>query len=496
MKVPKALKIVGKHEGKDGLQARNEMLSKMKRNKKKETNPVKEKENKVRGEAGSVLAEKFFEPLDAMLKAYEARLKPLETMEERWKNYPDPAQESRQLEIYKKLVEVAQAIEEQNKTKQLPETQTQKQNETTHGDKLAVIVEEEKENGYTEEKVKESEPILIPNTSVPEVNEEWANQLWEAVKHTQPGAHSLAEPPIDEIDFDQKTLELELRSEYGDAGSEKSEDSKAETLKTLPSYQGDYEAKSDIRKLPSVQNKPAAVLDLVNLSALMSAPIKVTLPLADVLKVKPELWKDVGKMLRRLGVKLPNSDTISAWQAEEETKKNYQPVPINKVGEYCEGDDGNTTIPVEFAGKRTMAILDSGAGIAIATKRIWETWGKPTLRKTRMKLQLADGYVERPIGLLEKVVVTSCGVEYEQTFAVVDFGLNPNYDIILGRPFMRQLKMIQDWGFNYIYLRQEDAITRINLADHSYRDVARTPIEDFESATATRKLNKALTRKL
>ena len=43
--------------------------------------------------------------------------------------------------------------------------------------------------------------------------------------------------------------------------------------------------------------------------------------------------------------------------------------------------------------------------------------------------------------------------------------------------------MIQDWGFNYIYLRQNEAITRINLLDHSYRDVARTPIEDYESAT-------------
>ena len=48
---------------------------------------------------------------------------------------------------------------------------------------------------------------------------------------------------------------------------------------------------------------------------------------------------------------------------------------------------------------------------------------------------------------------------------------------------MRQLKMIQDWGFNYIYLRQQEAITRVNLKDHSYRDVARMPVEDFESAT-------------
>ena len=152
-----------------------------------------------------------------------------------------------------------------------------------------------------------------------------------------------------------------------------------------------------------------------------------------------------------------------------------------------EGEDGNTTIPIEYAGQTNIAIMDSGAGVAIATKHVWESWGKPALRKTRMKLQLADGYIERPLGLLEKIVVTSCGVEYEHTFTVVDFGKDPNYDIILGRPFMRQLKMIQDWGFNYIYLRQQEAITRVNLKDHSYRDVARTQIEDFESATTNTK---------
>lgn len=127
-------------------------------------------------------------------------------------------------------------------------------------------------------------------------------------------------------------------------------------------------------------------------------------------------------------------------------------VPINKGGDYCEGEDGNTTLPVEFNEVKSLAILDSGAGVAIATKGVWESWGKPALRKTRMKLQLADGFIESPIGLLEKVVVTSCGIEYKHTFPMVDFGKKPNYEIILGRPFMRQLKMIQDWGYNYIYL--------------------------------------------
>ena len=45
--------------------------------------------------------------------------------------------------------------------------------------------------------------------------------------------------------------------------------------------------------------------------------------------------------------------------------------------------------------------------------------------------------------------------------------------------------MIQDWGFNYIYLWQQEAITRINLLDDSYGDVACTPMEEYEFATLT-----------
>ena len=39
-----------------------------------------------------------------------------------------------------------------------------------------------------------------------------------------------------------------------------------------------------------------------------------------------------------------------------------------------------------------------------------------------MKLQLADGFMERLLGLLEKVVAASYEIEYEHTFEVVDFG--------------------------------------------------------------------------
>lgn len=68
---------------------------------------------------------------------------------------------------------------------------------------------------------------------------------------------------------------------------------------------------------------------------------------------------------------------------------------------------------MEYNENTTLAILDSGVGVAIATKKTWESWGKPALAQTRMRLQLTNAHVERPLGLLQDVIVTSCGLEYE-----------------------------------------------------------------------------------
>ena len=88
------------------------------------------------------------------------------------------------------------------------------------------------------------------------------------------------------------------------------------------------------------------------------------------------------------------------------------------------------------------------------------------------------------MGLLENVLIKSCGIKFEHTFAIVDFGQDPSYEVILGRPFMRQMMALEDWGYDYLYLRHKDVTTRINLKDHTFRDVTHTPVEEFESATS------------
>ena len=57
--------------------------------------PHKKPKERDEQQAGSVLAKKIFEPLDALLQAHKARLKPHENLEERWKRYLDLAVEAR-----------------------------------------------------------------------------------------------------------------------------------------------------------------------------------------------------------------------------------------------------------------------------------------------------------------------------------------------------------------------------------------------------------------
>ena len=49
-----------------------------------------------------------------------------------------------------------------------------------------------------------------------------------------------------------------------------------------------------------------------------------------------------------------------------------------------------------------------------------------------MNLQLSNGRLKNLIGILENVALTTCGIEYTHSFAVVNFGREANYELILG----------------------------------------------------------------
>ena len=117
-------------------------------------------------------------------------------------------------------------------------------------------------------------------------------------------------------------------------GSTTSRSSKASIFKELPAFMGDYKSRDDVRKVPTQYKLTTEVLDIANLQALLSTPVRVSLSLADVLKVRPELWHEVVKCLRRIGIEMPLVQEIRETMVVDPMKKvKCEPVPLNKVGD-------------------------------------------------------------------------------------------------------------------------------------------------------------------
>ena len=93
---------------------------------------------------------------------------------------------------------------------------------------------------------------------------------------------------------------------------------------------------------------------------MLSTPIRVSLLLANILKVqvRPKIWHEVVKCLKRMGIEISPIVKMRETMVIDPVKKvKCEPIPLNKVGDYCEGGDGNTTLPVEFNDVKSLAIL-------------------------------------------------------------------------------------------------------------------------------------------
>ena len=52
-----------------------------------------------------------------------------------------------------------------------------------------------------------------------------------------------------------------------------------------------------------------------------------------------------------------------------------EPFPLNKVGNYNERDENNTTLPMELDDVKNLIALNNGASVAIAIEQIWKSCG-------------------------------------------------------------------------------------------------------------------------
>ena len=107
-------------------------------------------------------------------------------------------------------------------------------------------------------------------------------------------------------------------------------------------------------------------------------------------------------------------------------------------------------ISCEIGGRTfTQSLLDTGASVNILLKGVYDIHPLGELQPLFIELSLADGFVRRPHGVVEDVIVKAENCYFPLDFIIVDMKSTKDFTdspIIIGRTFLATAKAIIDWG--------------------------------------------------
>ncbi|GJX61444.1 reverse transcriptase domain-containing protein [Tanacetum coccineum] len=138
-------------------------------------------------------------------------------------------------------------------------------------------------------------------------------------------------------------------------------------------------------------------------------------------------------------------------------------VILNKLLEKL-GDLGRFLIPCKFTGMdECLALADLGASINLMPFSVWKKLNLPNLTPTCMTLELADRSISRPIGIAKDVNVKVGVFQFPADFVIVDFELDPQVPLILGRCFLKTSRALIDVYEGELTLRVDNEAITYNL---------------------------------
>ena len=254
-----------------------------------------------------MIVDKVNESLEMLLKQWDARLKSDTPFPPKLQEYPDPLREKIDLIRNQQLIRDTQTTFEgppahiiRTPWMTKPELETIQEVADTEENASQGDSETKIEPAVPEELEQEVQAEIVPE--IPALVEATADELWKDVrKLKEKEGVSEISAPLSIVGLTEYMGMDKLSLTDNQSKGEDDENSEANTLATLPSFLGDYEAKTEVLQVPQSQQVTPGVKDTANLQAILSAPVTATLPLADFLKVKPKLWEYVAEMMRSQG---------------------------------------------------------------------------------------------------------------------------------------------------------------------------------------------------
>ncbi len=112
-------------------------------------------------------------------------------------------------------------------------------------------------------------------------------------------------------------------------------------------------------------------------------------------------------------------------------------------------------------------LLDKGSGANIITKDPRKQLALPSPKLTPYMFRMVDQSLTKPVGIIGNLKIHIHGIPYIATFTIMRNNvLDGNYSMLLGKPWVRNAKVIHDWGKNLITIEGNGVIPTIPITKH------------------------------
>lgn len=122
-------------------------------------------------------------------------------------------------------------------------------------------------------------------------------------------------------------------------------------------------------------------------------------------------------------------------------------------------------------------LIDGGAGVNIVTRATCERMGWLDWLPAPFLVRMADQRRVRPLGILNGIVLDVGGIPFAMSFVVMGMEeANDEYNLLLGRPWLRQAKVRHNWEHNRLTIRRGRKKVKVSLREHRQLSSAVWPV--------------------
>jgi hypothetical protein len=121
-------------------------------------------------------------------------------------------------------------------------------------------------------------------------------------------------------------------------------------------------------------------------------------------------------------------------------------------------------------------LLDGRSRVNIIIEQLRLRLGLPKPKPTPYNLRMANQTTTKPMGLIRDVKIYVRGIPYITTFNILVFQnsvVDSSYCMLLGRPWLRDVKMAHDWRSNIVPIQGNGIVRTIIVTKHVGSEVRR-----------------------